>query len=447
MCYAIQENMVDRDTNQNGPGYMVDDCPTLNTVDKHAVAFQASGDRDNPGISVSDMAYCLAANPMSDRGQAVCFQQNQRDEVRDMGEQAGALTAQPGVHNQNYLCYPETARTLAARHDSSPCVDRGQNVVAIDCRNMVGNEELSATLQAKNEGGFSLNFVNPVVYENSTWDGISPTLDASYYKGPGARGGKEREFLAIENDKPLRKYIVRRLTPTECQRLQGFPNVAEVNVGQMTRDEIVMLCLSEGLIRVDFDTGKVYGIRGPGGLMLSEWRELRGSSQNGYVVHTLNISGTKKQVKAHRIVWIAAHGAIPDGMVVDHINSDKTDNRLCNLQILSPEDNSTKARQDGLYMTGEKSATAKISDDDKKTIQFLYWHTDMLQKRIGEMFGLCQQRISQIVHEECGWCEGLGGSDSAIYKAYGNGLALPCAYDVMQRIARFVEREEAPNGA
>lgn len=40
------------------------------------------------------------------------------------------------------------------------------------------------------------------------------------------------------------------------------------------------------------------------------------------------------------------------------------------------------------------------------------------------------------------WCEGLGGSDSAIYKAYGNGLALPCAYDVMDRIARFVEHEK-----
>lgn len=40
------------------------------------------------------------------------------------------------------------------------------------------------------------------------------------------------------------------------------------------------------------------------------------------------------------------------------------------------------------------------------------------------------------------WCEGLGDSDSAIYKAYGNGLALPCAYDVMNRIARFVDREK-----
>ena len=41
------------------------------------------------------------------------------------------------------------------------------------------------------------------------------------------------------------------------------------------------------------------------------------------------------------------------------------------------------------------------------------------------------------------WCEGLGGSDSAKYKAYGNGLALPCAYDVMNRIANFVRSEEA----
>lgn len=310
--------------------------------------------------------------------------------------------------------------------------------------------------------------------QNYTGGGIAATLDASYYKGSGARNGKEREFLAVEvepvvypgvgitspqngnnpqpgdpapsltNDsrnymvadgKPPRKYIVRRLTPMECQRLQGFPNVAELNVGQMTRDEMAMFCLAEGLIRVNLDTGTIYGIRGPGGISMKEWRELKGTLQNGYVVHTLNLRGIKKQVKAHRIVWIAAHGMIPDGMVIDHINNNKTDNRLCNLQILSPEDNSTKARQDGLYMAGEKSATAKISDDDKKTIQFLYWHTDMLQKRIGEMFGLCQQRVSQIVHEDCGWCEGLGGSDSAIYKAYGNGLALPCAYDVLRRIA------------
>ena len=64
-------------------------------------------------------------------------------------------------------------------------------------------------------------------YQNYTAGGVAATLDASYYKGTGARNGKEREFLAIENDSPIhhkRKYIVRRLTPTECARLQGFPD-------------------------------------------------------------------------------------------------------------------------------------------------------------------------------------------------------------------------------
>ena len=36
------------------------------------IAFQLSGDRDNPSVSVSeDRAFCIPANPMSDRGQAV----------------------------------------------------------------------------------------------------------------------------------------------------------------------------------------------------------------------------------------------------------------------------------------------------------------------------------------------------------------------------------------
>ena len=35
------------------------------------IAFQLAGDRDNPSVSVSETAFCLPANPMSDRGQAV----------------------------------------------------------------------------------------------------------------------------------------------------------------------------------------------------------------------------------------------------------------------------------------------------------------------------------------------------------------------------------------
>ena len=94
---------------------------------------------------------------------------------------------------------------------------------------------------------------------NSSGDSIAATIDASYYKGCGLRQGVEREFVAmnyftkqthstyttesaasslmhrdykcftdiIEEDKmegQEKKYVLRRLTPMECARLQGFPD-------------------------------------------------------------------------------------------------------------------------------------------------------------------------------------------------------------------------------
>lgn len=82
------------------------------------------------------------------------------------------------------------------------------------------NVGVSPTLQ--NRMGTGGNNV-PLVVENSTGDGISPTLDSHYYKGPSPLAGTEREVIA-ETAKPPRKYIVRRLTPLECCRLQGFPD-------------------------------------------------------------------------------------------------------------------------------------------------------------------------------------------------------------------------------
>lgn len=37
----------------------------------------------------------------------------------------------------------------------------------MDCRNLVLNSEISGTLQSKKSGGYSLNYINPVIYENT----------------------------------------------------------------------------------------------------------------------------------------------------------------------------------------------------------------------------------------------------------------------------------------
>ena len=71
--------------------------------------------------------------------------------------------------------------------DPAPTITAGDRhaVAAVDCRNMRETPEVSGTLQAKTaSGGYSLNYQNPV------------------------RAG----------------YTVRRLTPVECERLQGYPD-------------------------------------------------------------------------------------------------------------------------------------------------------------------------------------------------------------------------------
>ena len=40
------------------------------------------------------------------------------------------------------------------------------------------------------------------------------------------------------------------------------------------------------------------------------------------------------------------------------------------------------------------------------------------------------------------WVDGVEGSDSAIYKMWGNGIALPCAADVLGRIANELTKGE-----
>ena len=52
----------------------------------------------------------------------ICFQQNQREEVRILGEQAGALTAESGMHNTNYLVLNDQGGSVMDVSDKAGCL-------------------------------------------------------------------------------------------------------------------------------------------------------------------------------------------------------------------------------------------------------------------------------------------------------------------------------------
>ena len=138
---------------------------------------------------------------------AVVCMASQQGGAEIMEDKCPTITAAAGMsgNNQPVACYPVQGNGVAfamqgfgdyiesnvgsglkARDykDATDLVVFDKEVCGVDCRNMNEYPELYPTLQAKPNGGQSLNFSGAVRV----------------------------------------RYIVRRLTPTECARLQGFPD-------------------------------------------------------------------------------------------------------------------------------------------------------------------------------------------------------------------------------
>lgn len=228
VCYSIEGNTVDRASNKNGKGFSEDVSATLNTQDKHAVCYAPLC---YPKVTGS---LCARADssPCLDRGQPFvvekcgCFMGGQGSAAGGIGysEQeaptlksvmSGGNTVPEVVYDARGNGDGKTVCTITGDHcdritdytplvlataqggaevgkNESPCLMAGHErpiVSAIDCINMKQVGDVSGTLCAK-KAGYSLNYQNPVVYTAKT----------------------------------RRKYIVRRLTPMECSRLQGLPD-------------------------------------------------------------------------------------------------------------------------------------------------------------------------------------------------------------------------------
>lgn len=61
----------------------------------------------------------------------------------------------------------------------------------------------------------------------------------------------------------------------------------------------------------------------------------------GYIAHTIN----NTRMLTHRIIWVMLYGSIPRGMVVDHINGIRSDNRIGNLRLVSHQMNMRNSKR------------------------------------------------------------------------------------------------------
>lgn len=204
---------------------------------------------DNPhsGFYEADTSRTLdrsGGDPTCNQGgicvvEPVAFTQNQRDEVRDLGEKSAALAAELGMKQQTFVLQ---GNMIGRKDENGP---QGDGV----------NEDVCFTLDATDrhavcapESVYAMTTGSYMQVEKE----VAPTLMARDYKDPTtiapaphlnegvmgtvATGAHPSGFngqdafndrLVIDNPEvqptPV-TYTVRRLTPTECARLQGFPD-------------------------------------------------------------------------------------------------------------------------------------------------------------------------------------------------------------------------------
>lgn len=137
----------------------------------------------------------------------------------------------------------------------------------------------------------------------------------------------------------------------------------------------------------------------PGGNRAQVGRVLVGGVRGGYRVHSLWRDGRQFTVTRHHLVAEAFLGPRPTGLVIDHLNNDKSDNRPENLEYVTQAENDRRATEDGLRPRGEGVATSKLTEREVLEIIRLA-ATGMPQRRIAERFGVVQGTVGFIVRRE-----------------------------------------------
>lgn len=126
------------------------------------------------------------------------------------------------------------------------------------------------------------------------------------------------------------------------------------------------------------DLGRAVRIKNQGPAARSNWKPVKAHPINsGYVRFCFCIDNSRVFYAAHRAVWEAFNGPIPEGMQINHLNGVKTDNRLCNLEVCSQSQNLQHAYRvlkvpaPNNPSHGSKNGRAKLTETDIPKIREL----------------------------------------------------------------------------
>ena len=114
--------------------------------------------------------------------------------------------------------------------------------------------------------------------------------------------------------------------------------IAAKGIKKLNRMDYLLECISSGRYRIDAEKGIIYSIRK--GI---EKKKVAINLPTGYLQHILFRGKRDGQVRKtyyeHQVIWASVNGAIPEGMVIDHIDRNRSNNSIHNLRLTTPRGN------------------------------------------------------------------------------------------------------------
>lgn len=116
--------------------------------------------------------------------------------------------------------------------------------------------------------------------------------------------------------------------------------------------------------------------------------------KQGYMVYSYN----KYRVYAHRLIFAYHYGLdeLYKYESLDHINGDKLDNRIENLEGCSLKENTKRQHKAGRIYRAHNQGNYSLSDEEVKIIKQLLALKKFTQRKIADLFGVTPSVISKI---------------------------------------------------
>lgn len=154
--------------------------------------------------------------------------------------------------------------------------------------------------------------------------------------------------------------------------------------------ELVLLKIKEGYLTVSTN-GDIFGKR----------KQLGSPNPDGYLTITIYMGNYKtRTVRAHQIVWLHQKGFIPEGMEINHIDGNKQNNSITNLELVDHRSNMMHALETGLHnppkiRLGESNPSSKMTKD--KVIELRSIASGLSLGKLSDMFGISKQSVHDIL--------------------------------------------------